>query len=125
MTGIMNKPLLCLSLQHTFGYTPAPNNHGVAVVISSSGMADGKIVIFSEWKKSVEGAFSPAEKEREGLIFTTEPPKPRGRIVHVKATFLPPLDLDVKVENALSSGSFDYIRGDCLKKILCGSNAPP
>lgn len=121
ITGIMNKPLLCLSLQHTFGYTPAPNNQGVSVEISASGSHDGKIVMYSAVKKSVGGAFSPADKEREGLIFVTDAPEPRGRVVHIKSCLLPPADLDKKVKKVLATGTFAYDRANPLKKIMCGS----
>jgi hypothetical protein len=77
ITGVMNKPLLCLTLQHTFGYTPAPNNQGVSVEVSASGTVDGTIVVYSPRKKAIGGAFSPADKEREGLVFVTEAPDPQ------------------------------------------------
>ena len=121
ITGIMNKPLLCLSLQHTFGYVPATNNQGVSVEISPSGSADGKIVMYSAVKKSVGGAFSPADKEREGLVFVTEAPEPRGRTVHIKSCLSPPADLEEKVKRVLATGTFDYDRACPLKKIMCGS----
>lgn len=122
LTGVMNKPLLCLSLQHTFGYTPAPNNQGVSVEISSSGTADGTIVMYSPSKKAIGGAFSPADKEREGLVFVTEPPDPRGRIVHIKTCLVPPTNLHTNVQKVLASGTFEYDRQVHLKTILCGSS---
>jgi hypothetical protein len=122
ITGVMNKPLLCLTLQHTFGYTPAPNNQGVSVEISASGTADGTIVMYSPSKKAIGGAFSPADKEREGLVFVTEAPDPRGRIVHIKSCLVPPTNLGTNVQKVLATGSFEYDRQVHLKTILCGSS---
>ena len=121
VTGVMNKPLLCLNLQHTFGYTPAPRNQGVSVEISASGDADGQIIMYSPTGKTIEGAFSPADKLREGLVFVSIAPEPRGRTVHIKSCLLPPPDLISKVEQVLSGGRFDYDRNNPLKTILCGT----
>jgi hypothetical protein len=119
-TGIMNKPLLCLSLQHTFGYYPDPKNQGVLVEISSNGAGDGKIILYSSVKKFISGAFSPADVEREGLVFVTEPPKPPGRIISMKTMLLPPENFGERAAKVLDAGQFVYNQTIPLKRILCG-----
>jgi hypothetical protein len=119
-TGVMNKPLLCLTLQHTFGYTP-PALGGVPVEIAASTTEAGRIVMYSATAKAIAGAFSPSDQKREGLVFVSKPPEPRGRVVHMKACLFPPEDLAPKVESILDGGgTFDYDRTHCIKTIMCG-----
>lgn len=124
VTGVMNKPLLCLTLQHTFGYEPSSSSAegaGAAVSVEiSPSKGDGKIVIYSPTGKSVAGAFSPADKKREALVIVNTPPEPRGRTVIVKSALRPPKDLADKVKCTLDKGTFQYNKEISIKSVLCG-----
>lgn len=125
-TGVMNKPLICLTLQHTFQYRPMPNQ-GVMVHLSRG--SNGEIVLYSPTKKSIAGAFSPSDVKREGLVFATEPPSSTQRTVRVGSSLRPPNNLQDYVDTVL--GTIDNKRSltsevdqkqkrKVLKTILCG-----
>jgi hypothetical protein len=116
-TGIMNKPLLCLTLQDSFGYIPQSNT-GVTVQICSSSNS-GKILLYSP-DKVIAGAFSPADIQREGLIFTSTPGP--GRTIRVASPLSPTSDLpDLLIKDALDGGINYYNPMADLTCILCGN----
>ena len=103
-TGIINKPLLALVLQHTFGCIPQ-EGAGVDAEISA-GKEDGTIVLYSAAAKNLEGAFSPKDCKREGLEIIKSPTEPRGRKVKIGCSFAPPLGEEALHEstNAVLAG---------------------
>jgi len=126
LTGVMNKPLICLTLQHTFQYNPMPNR-GVSVQLSRG--SNGEIVIYSPTKKSIAGAFSPSEIKREGLVFASKFPPGKQRTVRVGSPLCPPNNLQGHVEAALAiTGDRNSLTWEVnqeeadkeLKAILCG-----
>jgi len=128
LTGVMNKPLICLTLQHTFAYTPLLNR-GITVQISCG--PGGKIVLYSPTKRGIKGAFSPKDIKREGLVFSSKP-TPNERTVRVGSALRPPSDLQKHVNVILQLDSSDECplhlevgqdkvkRMSLLKTILCG-----
>jgi hypothetical protein len=95
-TGIINKPLLALVLQHTFGCTPQEGIGNDAEL--SPGKDEGTIVLYSTSAKNLTGAFSPKDVKREGLEFSSKPAEPRGRKVTIGTSFTPPKDQDILVQ---------------------------
>lgn len=89
-TGIINKPLLSLVLQHTFGCISQEGVGNDAEL--SPGKDECAIVLYSTSAKNLQGAFSPKDIKREGLEFTSKPTKPRGRKVTIGTSFSPPKD---------------------------------
>ena len=96
-TGVMNKPLLVLVLQHTFHFVPevtTSGNNGVNVevsLVSSSGSASSSsaIGIYSSNIKCLQGVFSLRDIQREKIQLLREPSSPnRGRLCQIGATFV-------------------------------------
>ena len=103
-TGIMNKPLLALVLQHTFHFVPEVTNgsNGVNVEVSlvanttatdpSLGVASSSpaaIGIYSSNIKCLQGVFSLRDIRRENILLLREPSSPhRGRSCQIGATFV-------------------------------------
>jgi pentatricopeptide repeat protein len=107
-TGIINKPLLALVLQHTFDCVP---HEGLGVEVELSPGDSNTIVLYSTAAKNLEGAFSPKDVKREGLVFAKEPTEPRGRRVQIGAPFLPPKDtmkLKEEINKILGDGTVSY-----------------
>jgi pentatricopeptide repeat protein len=102
-TGIMNKPLLVLVLQHTFHFIPevTSGNNGVNVEVSlvpnttasatSMGVpsSSSAIGIYSSNIKCLQGVFSLRDIRRENIQLLREPSAPRrGRSCQIGATFV-------------------------------------
>ena len=95
-TGVMNKPLLALVLQHTFQFLPevhtrssmqsASAGGGVSVEISPG--VNASIGLYSSNIKCLQGAFSVRDIKRENIVFLTEPSTPRGRVCRIGTTFI-------------------------------------
>jgi hypothetical protein len=88
-TGIINKPLLVLILQHTFNFRPLYNpdaQNGVEVIIGKG--HDGKIELYSSSTKNLHGAFTAADQERENIRLLTTAPLYSGRLCRVGAAFV-------------------------------------
>jgi len=95
-TGIMNKPLLALVLQHTFGFAPSSatssttdrQRPGVLVEIGrGGGSSNGSTVeIYAPSVKSLQGVFGKWDLERERIQLLTTAPFPRGRACRVGTT---------------------------------------
>lgn len=105
-TGIIHKPLLALVLQHSFQYTPQSNKGVEAEVSPGKGEDEGKIQLYSQSSKSLEGAFSPRDVKREGLVFATKSATPRGRLVRIGTIFSAPKDL-TQFQKALNQVLFE------------------
>jgi pentatricopeptide repeat protein len=97
VTGIINKPLLALILQYTFGFvSPSKNkNHnGVLVELSQDLQDKTCVVLYSSSKKSLEGAFSPSDRVHQNIkILSQQPPAVRGRIVRIGSKLKPSSEL--------------------------------
>ena len=103
-TGIMNKPLLALVLQHTFHFVPEVTNgsNGVNVEVSLvanttatdpslsvASSSPAAIGIYSSNIKSLQGVFSLRDIRRENILLLREPSSPhRGRSCQIGATFV-------------------------------------
>jgi hypothetical protein len=88
-TGIINKPLLVLILQHTFNFRPLYNadaQNGVEVMIGKG--QDGKIELYSSSTKNLHGAFTAGDQERENIRLLTTAPLYSGRLCRVGAAFV-------------------------------------
>lgn len=123
ITGIINKPLLALVLQETFGFVAA-NAGGVEVEISQG--TNGAIVLFSP-TKAIQGSFSPPDIKRENIIFADTHADPKGRMVKVQTTFGPPSNDELKkrVDSILKGksglGTFTHKQsGETLRTLLLG-----
>jgi pentatricopeptide repeat protein len=123
VTGIINKPLLALVLQETFGFIAADAG-GVEVEISRG--TNGAIVLFSP-TKAIQGSFSPPDIKRENIIFADTHADPKGRMVKVQATFGPPSveELKKRVDPILKGksglGAFTHKQsGETLRTLLLG-----
>jgi pentatricopeptide repeat protein len=102
-TGVINKPLLALVLQHTFQFVPEskkPTNHGLASTDSGSSSGGGggvtieicpglnsTIGLYSSNLKCLHGAFSVRDVRRENIIMLQDAPTPRGRLCRIGTTF--------------------------------------
>ncbi|MGK3735191.1 MAG: pentatricopeptide repeat protein [Bacillariaceae sp.] len=97
VTGIINKPLLALILQHAFGFvSPSKNknNNGVLVELSQDLHDPTCVVLYSSSKKCLEGAFSPSDRIHQNIkIISQQPPAVRGRIVRIGSKLKPSSDL--------------------------------
>jgi hypothetical protein len=90
-TGVINKPLLALVLQHTFGFAPRPGGVVVEVAPGGSGSSsnNGRMVaLYAPSLKSMVGAFSNSDLKRESIELLNQPPLTRGRLCHVKTAFV-------------------------------------
>lgn len=120
-TGIINKPLLALVLQHTFGCLP---HEGLGVDAELSPGENNTILLYSTTAKNLEGAFSPRDVTREGLVFATKPTEPRGRQVRIGAPFSPPKDtvpLKEQIIKILGDGNVSYkLTSHDLRRIFHG-----
>ena len=103
-TGVMNKPLLALVLQHTFHFVPevTTGNNGVNVEVSlvtnstvdavspsGSAASPSTIGIYSSNIKCLQGVFSLRDIRRENIQLLREPASPnRGRSCQIGATFV-------------------------------------
>jgi PPR repeat len=92
-TGVMNKPLLALVLQHTFQFIPencAKNSTttGGGVTVEISPGVNASIGLYSSNMKCLQGAFSLRDMKRENIVFLTEPSTPRGRLCRIGTTFI-------------------------------------
>jgi len=90
VTGIMNKPLLCLVLQHKFGWVPIDKRQGVDAEISTGD--GGSVVLYSSRTRSLLGAFSPSDLKHQNIVLSQVPPDPRGRTTRIRAALEPPKD---------------------------------
>ena len=97
VTGIINKPLLALILQYTFGFvSPSKdkNHNGVLVELSQDLQDKTCVVLYSSSKKSLEGAFSPSDRVHQNIkIISQQPPAVRGRIVRIGSKLKPSSEL--------------------------------
>jgi hypothetical protein len=102
-TGVMNKPLLVLVLQHTFHFVPevTSGNNGVRVEVSlvssppgvtsslTSSSSTSAIGIYSSNIKCLQGVFSLRDIRRENIQLLRDPSTPnRGRVCQIGATFV-------------------------------------
>lgn len=120
-TGIINKPLLALVLQHTFGCIPQEGAGNDAEL--SPGKDEGTIVLYSSCAKDLQGAFSPKDIKREGLEFTSKPTKPRGRKVTVGTSFSPPKDEEAltRAIDKILAGKVSYkLTSHELRRVFLG-----
>jgi pentatricopeptide repeat protein len=108
-TGVMNKPLLVLVLQHTFSFVPeittTGGNNGVNVEVSvvpdqlrvetnPITTATSQIGIYSSNVKSLQGIFSMRDLRREKIQLLRDPCTPqRGRVCRIGASFVLPQNL--------------------------------
>jgi PPR repeat len=113
-TGVMNKPLLALVLQHTFQFVPEDSTkysatHGTAVgrgvIIEISPGANASIGVYSSNMKCLQGAFSLRDMKRENIFFLTEPSTPRGRLCRIGTTFI---KQSARIDSLRSNGSIDF-----------------
>lgn len=86
VTGIINKPLLALVLQHTFGFVPTDSSgvdveigrghNGSSTINDSSAGNSGTTVVelYSSHLKSLHGAFSEKDQRRENIRLLKEAP---------------------------------------------------
>ena len=124
ITGTINKPLLALVLQETFGFVPRECS-GVHVEVSRG--PNGEIVLYSS-TKAIQGSFSPPDIKRENIIFADTHATPKGRMVKVQASFDPPTDevslkrrLDQVLKGSLGNGVFTHSQSaETLRLILLG-----
>jgi pentatricopeptide repeat protein len=120
-TGIINKPLLALVLQRTFDCVP---HEGMGVEVELSPGDNNTIVLYSTTAKNLEGAFSPKDVNREGLVFAKEPTEPRGRKVQIGAPFMSPKDtvkLKEDINKILGDGTVSYkLTSHDLRRIFHG-----
>lgn len=91
MTGVIQKPLLALILQHTFGFVPRPG--GVPVELSQDPNDVTAVVLYSPSRKSLEGALSPRVLEYQNIKIVSQAPEARGRAVTICSKFEPPVSL--------------------------------
>jgi pentatricopeptide repeat protein len=99
VTGIIRKPLLALLLQRTFHFRPKHSennsNNGVVVEISQDPSDPTAILLYSPTLKSIKGAFSPWDLERQNIKLLAMPLdcSNRGREVKIGCALDPPADL--------------------------------
>jgi pentatricopeptide repeat protein len=87
-TGVINKPLLALALQHRFGFVPEKG--GIDIELVNANNKSGRLLMYSPSRKRIEGAFSPWDIQNQNMIVLKEPPNPRGRLVSVRTRFAAP-----------------------------------
>jgi pentatricopeptide repeat protein len=97
LTGRIQKPLLSLVLQHTFGMIP--KSGGVQAELSP-GAAPNAVVLYSS-AVSLEGALSPLDLRNQSIRLSVAPAHPRGRPITVGCTFEPPFNLQKHVDAVL------------------------
>jgi len=88
-TGVMNKPLLALVLQQTFGFVhESRQKPGVLVEVSPGTDCNGQsaVELYAPSLKSLQGAFGASDLERENIRVLTHAPSPRGRSCRVGTT---------------------------------------
>jgi pentatricopeptide repeat protein len=90
-TGIIQKPLLALILQHTFDFVPRQG--GVPVELSRDPIDTTAVVLYSPSRRSLEGALSPWDLEYQNIKIVSQAPEVRGRAVRICSKFGPPSDL--------------------------------
>ena len=83
-TGVINKPLLALILQHTFGFTPR-RHEGVEVEVLPS--TKGTVDLHAPSLKSLEGVFGAREMERQKIQIVVGTPSVPGKRCQVKTAF--------------------------------------
>jgi hypothetical protein len=83
-TGVINKPLLALVLEHTFRFSPQAG--GVMIEVAP-GSSNGKVALYAPSLKSMEGVFSSWDVKRENIELLNRPPLTRGRLCHIKTAF--------------------------------------
>jgi hypothetical protein len=99
-TGMIQKPLLALILQHTFGFVPRRGGGGVEVELCRDPNEATAVVLYSPTGRYLEGVFRPWELEHQNIKIVSEPPTIRGRAVRIGSKFSPP-------------GDFTYLGGFC------------
>lgn len=120
VTGIMNKPLIALVLQHKFGYIPA-NSNGVDAEISAG--KNGAVVLYSrKGTKQLIGAYSPSDLKTGKIVISDEAPT-NGRLVRVRAALKPPVErheFTHRVDGVLGDGFSYTILPKDLQQVLLG-----
>ena len=88
-TGVINKPLLALVLQRTFGFVPETRQRpGVLVEISPGTNRSSTIELYAPSLKSLQGVFGSWDLEREHIRLVSCAPVPRGRSCRVGTTLM-------------------------------------
>eukprot|EP00980_Cylindrotheca_fusiformis_P003568 scaffold792_cov84-Cylindrotheca_fusiformis.AAC.8 len=116
-TGVINKPLLALALQHTFGFVPNKGGIEIELMADVNNNDDGaengtssssdRLLVYSPSRKSLQGAFSPWDIQNQNITILTRKPssdRNRGRMVSVCNSFRAPAsiqDLQQKVDEIL------------------------
>uniref|UniRef100_A0A7S1Y3U6 Uncharacterized protein n=1 Tax=Grammatophora oceanica TaxID=210454 RepID=A0A7S1Y3U6_9STRA len=128
-TVVMRKPLLCLVLQHTFGFQPEANG-GVEVEISRRGgrkdtdHGHDEILLYAPNSKTLQGGlFSARDLSRQGITLIDRPTNPRGKLVKVHCKFSPPPSehLSETISNKVLKGGFKHrLRNETLRAMLLG-----
>lgn len=89
-TGVINKPLLALVLQETFGFVPeSRRKQGVLVEISPGTDGSNTVELYAPSLKSLQGVFGAWDLQRDCIRLTSCAPDPRGRSCRVGTTLMP------------------------------------
>ena len=108
-TGIINKPLLALALQHTFGFRPERGAIDIELVspsavpvaqreqAQSSSSGPPPLWIYANSRKTIESAFSAWDISNQNICVLNEPPQrplEARRVVSMRTAFETPADLE-------------------------------
>ncbi|CAB9512361.1 expressed unknown protein [Seminavis robusta] len=121
-TGKMNKPLLCLVLQHSFHFTPVPLSGGVRARILPPSGDDTSVVRLTTDSSSVKnlaGALTPRDVQEQNiqLVAPTDVvvvESSGGRVIEVGGLLQPPackLELQESIDGVLGKNQWELTAG--------------
>lgn len=134
-TGIINKPLLALALQHTFGFRPEKGGIDIELVSPSAVKETAEenepksnvppLWIYSPSGKSIAGAFSPWDIQTQNIRILSKAPSPEARrLVSVRTAFETPSDLEQlqdTIHKILPEGSIvTHLDAQDLRRVYLG-----
>lgn len=124
VTGIINKPLLSLLLQHRFMFVP--ERGGVEVEVTQDPDNPKTMLLYSPCKKSLEGAFSPWDVQNQNIRLLEQTPEPRGRRIHVRTAFNAPdsNELQALVQDILGKKALEcHLSSEEIRHLYFGKKA--
>ncbi|KAL3939724.1 MAG: hypothetical protein SGBAC_005616 [Bacillariaceae sp.] len=140
-TGVINKPLLALALQHTFGFPPkkggidielvspslVPAHEQEAAQSTTSASAAPPLWVYTASRKTIEGAFSPWDIQNQNICMLSEPPQASPetrRLVSVRTAFETPSDLkglQATIDTILPKGSIcSHLAAQEIRRVYLG-----
>ncbi|CAJ1961807.1 unnamed protein product [Cylindrotheca closterium] len=139
-TGIINKPLLALALQHTFGFRPEKGSIDIELVSpsavpesqreqaqASSSSSAPPLWIYANSRKTIESVFSAWDIQNQNISVLTEPPQrplESRRIVSMRTAFETPDDLEElqkTIDKILPKASISsHLEGQDIRRVYLG-----